>query len=398
MICEMSRAKSSQLINMPSATAAGSGASVAGRPGPYSQDGQETSTDPAVSIVVPCRNEGEYVANFVRSVLSQEPVPGGFEVIVADGASDDGTRGILRALSGSDGRLRVIDNPSRTVSAGLNAAIRQARGSVIVRMDVHTAYAPDYVKRCVEVLDATGADNVGGPWVARGQGAVGRAVAAAFNSPFASGNARGHKVEYEGPIDTVYLGCWPRRVFDTVGYFDEELVRNQDDEFNLRLWRAGGRIWQSPAIRSWYVPRSSLPALCRQYLQYGYWKVRVIQKHARPASVRHVVPAAFVLTVMTLAPASLIVPLAGWLLLSVLAAYLVLVLGASSQTAARHGWRLAPILPLVFAAFHLSYGLGSLHGIIDFGLLRRTGSHRHSRLTRGVRLRPERPAASGEQG
>src|SRR5262249_53760198 len=157
------------------------------------------------------------------------------------------------------------------------AAIRAAQGSIIIRMDVHTEYASDYIRQCLAVLQETGADNVGGPWVAKGNGLVSSAIAAAFQSPFAVGGARGHDFHYEGAIDTVYLGCWPREVFDRIGLFDEEFVRNQDDEFNLRLARAGGKIWQSPRIKSWYRPRGSLKALWRQYVQYGYWKVRVIQ-------------------------------------------------------------------------------------------------------------------------
>src|SRR5262249_25260654 len=132
-------------------------------------------------------------------------------------------------------------------------------------------------------------------WVARGDRYVSRAIAAAFRSPFSAGGANSHDPRHEGPVDSVYLGCWRRDVFSRVGLFDEELVRNQDDEWNLRLIRSGGTIWQSPRIRSWYRPRASLAALFQQYRQYGYWKVRVIQKHRRPASPRHLVPVLFLL-------------------------------------------------------------------------------------------------------
>ena len=157
-------------------------------------------------------------------------------------------------------------------------------------MDVHTKYAPDYVRQCVATLEETGADNVGGPWVAEGQGLIGQAIAAAFQSPFSVGGALGHNPCYEGELDTVYLGCWRRGVFDRIGFFDEQLVRSEDDELNLRLTRACGKIWQSPRIKSWYTPRDSLKYLFRQCVQDGYWKVRVIQKHTLPASIRHLVP------------------------------------------------------------------------------------------------------------
>src|SRR5437867_3445709 len=239
---------------------------------------------PAVSIVVPCRNERDHIEEVLQSILAQEVPSGGFEVIVADGLSDDGTRAILIRMAGEDSRLSIVDNPSAIVSTAFNAAIRVARGEIIIRMDAHTNYAADYVSQCVQLLSETAADNVGGPWIAKGKGRIGQAIAAAFQSSFANGGARAHNPNYSGPVDTVYLGCWRREIFDRIGFFDEELVRNQDDEFNLRLSRAGGLIWQSPRIKSWYRPRASLRSLWRQYVQYGYWKVRVIQKHCLPAS------------------------------------------------------------------------------------------------------------------
>jgi glycosyltransferase involved in cell wall biosynthesis len=337
---------------------------------------------PAVSIVVPCRNEKDQIETAIRSILAQEPPSGGFEVIVADGMSDDGTRSILSKLVKENSHLRIVDNPDRIVSTGLNAAIHEARGAVIIRMDAHTVYASDYVRNCLEVLQTTGADNVGGPWVAKGTGTIGRAIAAAFQSPFSFGDRRGHNPNYEGIVDTVYLGCWPRHVFDRVGLFDEELVRNQDDEFNLRLTRAGGKIWQSPLIRSWYRPRSSLMALFRQYVQYGYWKVRVIQKHRIPASVRHVVAAGFVLSLILLFLASLRWPLAVQGSLLLVGAYAACNITASFFAAGRDGWRLLPILPVVFACYHFAYGYGSLRGALDFLILRRAPHPSYTTLSR----------------
>lgn len=337
---------------------------------------------PTVSIVIPCRNEKDHIESCLRSILAQDALPGGFEIIVADGMSDDGTREMLDRLADHTPCLRVIDNPGRIVSTGLNVAIREARSPIIVRMDAHTEYAPDYLFQCVSVLRETGADNVGGPWVAHGQGVVGQAIAAAFHSPFAVGGARGHNARHEGLVDTVYLGCWLRKVFDHFGFFDEELVRNQDDEFNLRLTRAGGKIWQSPRIRSWYQPRNSLLSLWRQYQQYGYWKVRVIQKHQLPASVRHLIPGFFVLALILLPVWGLWWPFALWCWLALLGVYIVTTLGASLLTAARTQWNIVPLLPLVFACYHFSYGYGFLRGIWDFLLRRRGPARRYSDLTR----------------
>jgi succinoglycan biosynthesis protein ExoA len=337
---------------------------------------------PAVSIVVPCRNEAEHIETALRSILAQESPPGEFEVIVADGMSDDGTRTILSKLSKENSQLRLVDNPGRIVSTGLNGAIRLARGKVIIRMDAHTSYAPDYIRRCVEVLRETAADNVGGPWVARGTGRIGRAIAAAFQSSFAAGGARGHDPNYSGPVDTVYLGCWPREVFDRIGFFDEDLVRNQDDEFNLRLVRSGGKIWQSTKIKSWYHPRQTLRQLFRQYIQYGYWKVRVIQKHRLPASVRHLVPPCFILVLIILPIISLYWRPAFWAWLGVLLVYLLSNILASLSTAAYRGWELFPSLFPIFATFHLAYGWGFLKGFVDFFVLGRQPAQSYKALTR----------------
>jgi succinoglycan biosynthesis protein ExoA len=343
---------------------------------------RQTKMIPAVSVIVPCRNERPTIESCVRSILEQEPPSGGFEVIVADGMSDDGTREVLEGLADKHPHLRVVDNPNCIVSSALNAAISLATGSVIVRMDAHTDYAPDYIRRCYEVLAETGSDNVGGPWIAHGEGYVSRAIAAAFQSPFCTGGARGHDPKYEGIVDTVYLGCWPRDIFDRVGFFDEELVRNQDDEFNLRLTRAGGKIWQSPRIKSWYKPRNSVAALFRQYVQYGYWKVRVIQKHHAPASLRHLVPGSFVFLLVILAPLSFASAMIRWAWLGLIGTYISANLVASLVAAKSKDLTLFPMLTLVFGCFHLAYGYGFVRGIWDFVFLRREGRPRFSVLTR----------------
>ena len=250
-------------------------------------------------------------------------------------------------------------------------------------MDTHTRYAPDYLRQCVAVLKETGADNVGGPWVAEGQGLISQAIAAAFQSPFSVGGGHAGTTHTTRDRWTPCIsGCWPREIFDRIGLFDEELVRNQDDEFNLRLRRAGGKIWQSPRIKSRYHPRESLRSLFKQQLQFGYWKVRVIQKHKIPACIRHLVPAAFVLSLVISPLTSLISPLAAWTCLGSVGAYSVCNFTASFLTARRAGWKSFPLLPLVFACYHLAYGLGFLRGIWDFVIVRRAPTHTYTKLTR----------------
>ena len=344
---------------------------------------------PLVSIIIPCRNERDEIERVLKAVLAQERPAGDFEVIVADGMSDDGTREVLLRLAHGEPLVRIIDNPGAIVSTGLNAAIREARGSIIIRMDAHTSYASDYVRQCVQTLEDTNADNVGGPWLARGKGRIGKAIAAAFQSSFACGGARGHDPNYSGPVDTVYLGCWPREIFSRIGMFDEELVRNQDDEFNLRIVRNGGKIWQSVRIKSWYCPRESLRDLFTQYLQYGYWKARVLQKHRLPASLRHLIPAGFVLTLALLPLLSLFWPFAFWIWLTLLIIYLAVTVTLSCVTAAASAWQLLPLLPAAFWTFHFAYGWGFLRGFIDFFILRRKCREAYTALSRPPREEEE---------
>jgi succinoglycan biosynthesis protein ExoA len=319
-----------------------------------------------VSVIVPCRNERAYIAPFCASLFAQA-LPAGWQMqaVVADGQSDDGTAEWLAARAASDPRLRVIDNPGRIVSTGLNRALSIASGSVIVRMDVHSTYAPDYVAECIAALQRTGADNVGGAWQAVantvGRGAWQQAICAVFQSRWISGGARSRLTDYEGEVDTVYLGAWPRASFDRFGGFDENLVRNQDDEHNLRITAGGGRVWQSARIRSSYTPRNNLRALWRQYLQYGYWKPYVMRKHGQPAALRHLIPGALVLA---LAAGALALPFSPWPLRLVALAYAAVV-GLATASLRTHGATVLLRAPAVVAAYHLGYGLGSVLGWID---------------------------------
>ncbi|WP_019559761.1 glycosyltransferase family 2 protein [Caldimonas manganoxidans] len=318
---------------------------------------------PTVSVIVPCRNERAHLEAFCTSLRAQQ-LPEGWtmEVLVADGHSDDGSRAWLEDHAQRFG-LRVIDNPQRIVSSGLNRALAVSRGEVIVRMDVHTTYATDYIAQCLAALQASGADNVGGPWRAQGEGDLSSAIAAAFQSRWLAGGARSRQLDYTGWVDTVYLGCWPRATFERFGDFDETLVRNQDDEHNLRITRGGGRIWQSAAIRCAYRPRNSLGALWRQYQQYGYWKPFVIRKHRGAASWRHWVPAALVWGLVGSLPAAWLG--AAWVGALVPGLYLAAVWVAALCIAARSRWAHLPWLLLVIPTYHLSYGLGFLLGAFD---------------------------------
>jgi succinoglycan biosynthesis protein ExoA len=320
-----------------------------------------------VSVIVPSRNEIDFIGAFVKSLLNQDLTGIELEIVIADGMSDDGTLEELTTLAQMHTEIAVIPNPEKIVSTGLNRAIRTAQGDIIIRMDCHSSYARDYIRQCVAVLEGSGAANVGGPWIAAGESYIERAIAVAFQSPFSSGGARSHSPWYEGEVDSVYLGCWRKSVLIEAGMFDESLVRNQDDELNLRLRRRGQRIWQSPSIKSEYHVRSSLKSLFRQYSQYGFWKVRVLQKHHIPASPRHLAPGAFVITLLLLATFAPFFPVLKSWLWSLLAVYGLVSIGSSVAVCRRkNSVRLLPVMPLIFMTYHFGYGYGYVRGLINF--------------------------------
>lgn len=320
---------------------------------------------PVVSVVIPMRNEAAGIGTLLDGVLAQDYPADRLEVLVVDGASTDDSAAVVRGYAARDPRVRLLSNPRRIVPTALNIAIRAARGDIICRIDGHTRVAPDYVRIGVETLRRTGADNVGGRMDAVGGGWFGDAVADATGSRFGVG-AYFHFGTSEREVDTVYLGMWPRAVFERIGLFDEELVRNQDDELNYRLRKAGGRIILNPAMRSWYQNRQDVAHLVSQYYQYGQWKVRVLQKHPKQMSWRHFVPPGFVAGMAALALATPWLPTAALLARLGAGVYLAVVLVAAAQASWRRGPLAVPATALALICLHLSWGTGFLHGLILF--------------------------------
>jgi succinoglycan biosynthesis protein ExoA len=320
----------------------------------------------SVSVIVPMRNERSNVDPFVSDLAAQD-FDGDLEVLVADGASEDGSIERLRAAARDAGLpLQVIDNAAGWVSPGLNACVRAARGDLIVRLDCHSRYPHDYLRRCAEVSEQTGAWNVGGRLVPTGTSTIERAVACAMDSPF--GGIGWTRLSGDDLVetDTVTFGAFRREVFERVGLFDESLVRNQDDEFNMRLRAAGGTIVLDPTITVAYRPRGSLGGAWRQYFEYGLWKVPVIIKHRRIATLRGVVPLVFVAGtggLLVAAPRSRTVRrllTAEWLAYGTLAAFFA----ARGVHRRKESWRLVPSVMAAFPAFHLGQGSGQLVGLM----------------------------------
>lgn len=319
-----------------------------------------------VSVLIPVRNDASHIGRCLDAVLRQDYPTGLMQVIVADGDSDDATPQIVIEYAERYSNIRLIHNPGRIVPTGFNLALAAADGEIIVRVDGHTTIEPDYVRQCVEALERTGAANVGGRMDAVGRGRFGEAVAAATSSPFGVGGARFHYSNGEEWVDTVYMGAWPRRVFEEKGAFDEELVRDQDDEFNYRIREHGGKILLSPNVRSKYTNRSTPGALWKQYFQYGLWKIRVLQKHPRQMRPRQFVPPLFITALLVGLCLALLLPW-GWVCLAATAgSYALANLAASAVTASKKGWRHMTLLPPVYAILHVSYGLGFLAGLLRF--------------------------------
>lgn len=325
---------------------------------------------PFVSVIIPIRNESEFIERSLGAAVEQDYPPARLEIIVADGRSTDGTREIVeRVIRRQEGAcIRLIDNPERILSTGFNRAFGQCRGDVVILLGGHAVIAHDYVRRCVKHLAESDAVCVGGHLETIAETTVGRTIALAMSSAFGVGGAAFRaRPGTLREVDTVAFGAYRRAALEACGPFDEELVRDQDDEYNYRLRAHGGRILLAPDVRARYYSRSSLVSLWQQYLQYGYWKVRVMQRHPRQMQLRQYVPAAFIGALLGATGLSLFQATGRVALATVLVAYIVANAAASVAAARRGGWNHLVRLPVVFAALHLSYGVGFIAGLIRFG-------------------------------
>jgi glycosyltransferase involved in cell wall biosynthesis len=327
-----------------------------------------------VTIIIPCRNEEGYIAPCLDSILTTEYPLERLEILVVDGMSSDGTRRILGPYTAAYRSIVLLDNPRGTTPAGLNVGIQAASGDIIIRMDAHVSYPPDYIRRLVSGLHETGADNVGGvlETVPADDTAMAKAIAVGTSHRFGVGNSHfrvGARDRRE--VDTVAFGCFRRDVFQRVGLFDEELIRNQDDEFNFRLITRGGRVVLLPDVSCRYFARRSLGQLSRMYYQYGYFKPLVARKVGRVMTARQLVPALLVVTLLGSAALSTLLPGATVVFISIALVYGLAVLGCAVGAGTRHGLRCAGALTAVFPILHVSYGLGFLLGVRDHLLARR---------------------------
>lgn len=316
---------------------------------------------PLVTVVIPIRNEAAFIERCLGAVLGQDYPPEKLEVLIADGMSDDNTVEIIRRMPGAD-RVRIFENPDRIQAAGLNIIIPQARGEYVIRVDGHTIIAPDYVRRCVEILLETGAHNVGGAMDPVGITPMGKAIAAAGKSPFAVPSAF-HVSSMPQYTDTVYLGAWPRQVFDRVGLYNTSVGVNEDYELNYRIREAGGKIYFSPAIKSVYYGRQTLSALARQYFRYGKSKVRTLANHPKSLRPRQLIAPLFVAGLVLGPLLCLLLPALWPLWFTGIMLYIAAAILFAVRTAAPLDvlWR----IPIVFFVIHITWGAGFWVGLIE---------------------------------
>jgi succinoglycan biosynthesis protein ExoA len=318
-----------------------------------------------ISVVAPLRDEAAHVRSFVGDLAGQD-FGGELEVLVADGSSTDGSTELLLSESARRGLpLRIIDNPKGWVSPGLNRCIAEARGDLIVRVDCHTRYPADYLRRVAMLSESTGAWNVGARVVAEGETEMERAVAVAMNSPFGGiGWTRAAASTEPVEVDTVTFGAFRPEAFLHAGLFDETLVRNQDDEFNLRLRKAGGKIVLDPSFEVRYRPRGTLRGVWRQYHEYGLWKTTVMRKHRQVVSARSLAPGLLVGSLSVLAVAAPFSRGARKLIAAELGVYAAGATGFAAAGLVGRGESptLLPRVAATFAAFHLGYGSGMARG------------------------------------
>ncbi|AYD41419.1 glycosyltransferase family 2 protein [Clostridium fermenticellae] len=318
-----------------------------------------------VSIIIPCRNEEKYISECLDSFMKQTYPKEYFEVFVCDGMSDDSTRDIVKKYEEKYGNVKLIDNNGYTAPKGMNEGIRKSNADIVIIFGAHAFADKDFIKYNVEALKNKEIGCAGGPIKTISEDDKGTAVAIAMSSPFGVGNALFRYAHEETFVDTVAFGAYRKEVLDKIGYFDDELVRNQDDELNYRVVKNGYKVLLTPKVKSSYYSRSSLRKLWKQYYQYGFWKVRVMQKHGKPASVRHLVPLLFVVTnILGILLGAFIKPVFYLWILEV-CIYLIGDLIASLK-AFKGNFKLLKYIPLIFPILHVSYGFGFLRGLFSF--------------------------------
>lgn len=327
-----------------------------------------------LSVIVPTRNEAAFISMCLDSIAAQDYPNDQFEVLVIDGMSEDGTRKIVKKYSERYPFIRLLDNCKRITSSALNKGIKAAKGDIIMIMGSHSTYEKNYMSQCVSYLTNGDADNVGGVCkiLPQNNSLVAKSIAYALSSSFGAGNAY-YRIgtKRKKYVDTVFGGCYRKELFDKIGFFDEDLLRTQDSEFNARLIKNGGRILLVPTIVSYYYARKSLGELWKMNLQYGYSKPLAAKKIGRIFTLRQLIPPLFVGSLIISLMLSIFFKPLLWLFLFVLGSYIIANLGFSLKISNKKDLKCFLALPFVFAILHFGWGIGCLKGIWDFVIFKK---------------------------
>lgn len=310
-----------------------------------------------------------FIENTILSIFNQKISNAKYEIIVVDGMSNDGTREIIQRLISTINAIQIVDNPDKIVSTGFNLGLSKAKGDIIIRVDGHSKLESNFLINTINLFNKIDAECIGGPTKHIAKGIVGKSISIAQTLKFGVGNALfRQKIKKGSYVDTLAFGAYKREVFKKIGGYDEELLRNQDDEFNFRLIQFGGRIWLDPSIKSFYYPRTSLKKLFSQYFQYGLYKIRVIQKRKALASFRQIIPFLFVFVLIVTALLWLINSNFYFLLVCLLICYfsLGIFFTLSALLKRKRDYLSILILPITFFTMHCAYGFGFMIGLIYF--------------------------------
>lgn len=323
---------------------------------------------PSVSIIIPCRNEEKFISKCLDSVLANDYPKDKIEMFIVDGMSTDRTRDIIKEYIKKYSFIKILDNPKVITPVALNIGIKASKNNIIIRMDAHATYKHDYIFKCATYLEKYNADDIGGIWVIepRNNTIIGRGIARSLSSFFGTGNAY-YKTGSEKlkVVDTVPFGCYRKSIFEKAGLFNENLARSQDMEFNLRLKKAGGKIYLFPEIVGYYYVRSTVREFFIHNFKDGIWAVYPLKFVKIPFRLRHYIPLAFVLALLSSLLLGFLFKPFFYLFLGIATLYLLALLLSSIKISIQEkDASFLVSLPVAFATRHLAYGLGSIVGII----------------------------------
>lgn len=328
-----------------------------------------------ISVICPVYNESKYFASFIKSILAQDYSKENMEVLLIDGMSTDNTREIMDDFAKRYSFIKLLDNPYQNVSQALNIGIKASIGEIIIRLDIHCLYPFDYFSTLVEKLIELNADNVGGVIYTRPENStsIAKVISIAISHPFGVGNSLfriGCKRTKE--VDTVPFGCFRKTLFDRIGYFDTDFKRNQDDEFNARIKKNGGKIYLIPEVIITYFSRDTIFKVSKMFFQYGLYKPLVLKKIGSPATVRQFFPMLFILASIIGLSISLFNKEILWITAETFMLYFIISIYFSIKQAFKNKKLFFLILlPYTFFIIHISYGWGYIIGIIKFIILRK---------------------------